>query len=388
MRKLRVGVIFGGQSGEHEVSLVSARSVIAALDPDKYQVVPIGITHAGRWLTSGDPMALLTAGPLAEPGGPSTGSGGGPSTGSGGDLAGPVAMGAERELVPGATGQRFPALDVIFPVLHGPFGEDGTIQGLLELAGVPYVGCGVLASAVGMDKIASKAVFAAAGLPQARYLAFIRREWERAPAEVIARIEGALTYPVFVKPANLGSSIGISKARDAGELAAALNEAARYDRRLLVEEGVPNVREIECAVLGNDDPIASVPGEVVPSNEFYDYAAKYIDGKSALLIPAPLPAPLAAQVREMAVRAYKALDASGLARVDFLLNAGTDELFINEANTMPGFTAISMYPKLWEATGLSYAELCDRLIELAVERQRDRARAQTSYAGALPTGGK
>jgi len=388
MRKLRVGVIFGGQSGEHEVSLVSARSVIAALDPDKYQVVPIGITHAGRWLTSGDPMALLTAGPLAEPGGPSTGSGGGPSTGSGGDLAGPVAMGAERELVPGATGQRFPALDVIFPVLHGPFGEDGTIQGLFELAGVPYVGCGVLASAVGMDKIASKAVFAAAGLPQARYLAFIRREWERAPAEVIARIEGALTYPVFVKPANLGSSIGISKARDAGELAAALNEAARYDRRLLVEEGVPNVREIECAVLGNDDPIASVPGEVVPSNEFYDYAAKYIDGKSALLIPAPLPAPLAAQVREMAVRAYKALDASGLARVDFLLNAGTDELFINEANTMPGFTAISMYPKLWEATGLSYAELCDRLIELAVERQRDRARAQTSYAGALPTGGK
>jgi len=388
MRKLRVGVIFGGQSGEHEVSLVSARSVIAALDPDKYQVVPIGITHAGRWLTSGDPMALLTAGPLAEPGGPSTGSGGGPSTGSGGDLAGPVAMGAERELVPGATGQRFPALDVIFPVLHGPFGEDGTIQGLLELAGVPYVGCGVLASAVGMDKIASKAVFAAAGLPQARYLAFIRREWERAPAEVIARIEGALTYPVFVKPANLGSSIGISKARDAGELAAALNEAARYDRRLLVEEGVPNVREIECAVLGNDDPIASVPGEVVPSNEFYDYAAKYIDGKSALLIPAPLPASLAAQVREMAVRAYKALDASGLARVDFLLNAGTDELFINEANTMPGFTAISMYPKLWEATGLSYAELCDRLIELAVERQRDRARAQTSYAGALPTGGK
>jgi D-alanine-D-alanine ligase len=386
--KLRIGVIFGGQSGEHEVSLVSARSVMAALDPDKYEVVPIGITHAGRWLTAGDPMALLAAGPLAEPVEAAASLAGDPSTSSGHGLAGDdQALATERELVPGATGQRFPALDVIFPVLHGPFGEDGTIQGLLDLAGVPYVGCGVLASAVGMDKIASKAAFAAAGLPQARYLAFIRREWERNPAEVIARIEAALAYPVFVKPANLGSSIGIAKARDAGELAAALTDAARYDRRLLVEEGVPNAREIECAVLGNDDPRASVPGEVVPSNEFYDYAAKYIDGKSALLIPAPLPAALAAQIREMAVRAYKALDASGLARVDFLLNSATDELFINEANTMPGFTAISMYPKLWEATGLSYAEICDRLIELAVERHQDRTRSQTSYAGALLAGG-
>jgi len=391
--KLRVGVIFGGQSGEHEVSLVSARSVMAALDPDKYVVVPIGITHAGRWLTAGDPLALLAAGG-AKAEAKVTRWQGDEVTSHGVTVSPchPVTVSeierAECELVPGATGRRFPALDVIFPVLHGPFGEDGTIQGLLDLAGVPYVGCGVLASAVGMDKIASKAVFAAAGLPQARYLAFIRREWERNPAEVIARIEAALTYPVFVKPANLGSSIGIAKARDAGELAAALTDAARYDRRLLVEEGVPNAREIECAVLGNDDPRASVPGEVVPSNEFYDYAAKYIDGKSALLIPAPLPAALAAQVREMAVRAYKALDASGLARVDFLLNGATDELFINEANTMPGFTAISMYPKLWEATGLSYAELCDRLIELAVERHQDRTRSQTSYAGALPTGGE
>lgn len=398
--KLRVGVIFGGQSGEHEVSLVSARSVMAALDPAKYEVVPIGITHTGRWLTTGDPLALLAAGPLAEPvetpaglaDGPSTSSGSAPLAGSGSgseadDQTARAAPAANRELVPGATGQRFPALDVIFPVLHGTFGEDGTIQGLLDLAGVPYVGCGVLASAVGMDKIASKAVFAAAGLPQARYLAFIRREWKRDPAEVIARIEGTLAYPLFVKPANLGSSIGISKARDASELAAALTEAARYDRRLLVEEAVPNAREIECSVLGNDDPLASVPGEVVPSNEFYDYAAKYIDGKSALLIPAPLPAALAAQIREMAVRAYKALDASGLARVDFLLNSATGELFINEANTMPGFTAISMYPKLWEATGLSYAEICDRLIELAVERHQDRARSQTSYTGALQAGG-
>jgi D-alanine-D-alanine ligase len=369
--RLRVGVIFGGQSGEHEVSLVSARSVMAALDPQKYEVIPIGIARSGRWLTSGDPMAQLSAGQLDA---------GSPEANHQTALTAPT---ANRELVPGATGQRFPPLDVIFPVLHGPFGEDGTLQGLLDLAGVPYVGCGVLASAVGMDKIASKAAFAAAGLPQVRYLGFLRCEWERAPQDVIARIEAALPYPLFVKPANLGSSIGISKARDAGELAAALTAAARYDRRLLVEASVPDAREIECSVLGNDDPIASVPGEVVPSNEFYDYAAKYIDGKSALLIPAPLPPALAQRVRELAVQAYKALDASGLARVDFLLNHTTGELFINEANTMPGFTAISMYPKLWEATGLSYPELCDRLIELAVERHRDRKRSLTTYTGAL-----
>lgn len=373
MAKLRVGVIFGGQSGEHEVSLASARAVMAALDPEKYEVVPIGITHAGRWLTTGDPLALLTAGdpdlavPAAEPA----------------QTAIAAAPATYRELVPGATGQRFPALDVVFPVLHGPFGEDGTLQGLLELAGVPYVGCGVLASAVGMDKITSKAVFAAAGLPQTRYLGFTRAEWERRPAEVIARVEATLTYPLFIKPANLGSSIGISKATDAAGLAAGLAEAARYDRRLVVEEAVPNAREIEVSVLGNDDPLASLPGEVVPSNEFYDYAAKYLDGKSALLIPAPLPEPLSASVREMAVRAYRALDAAGLARVDFLLNDATGALFINEVNTMPGFTAISMYPKLWAATGLSYAELCDRLIELALERRQERARSLTSYAGAL-----
>lgn len=375
MTRLRVGVIFGGQSGEHEVSLVSARSVMAALDPHKYEVVPIGITHAGRWLTTGDPLALLAAGDpdLALPT-------------AGANASAPAALttsASQRELVPGATGQRFPALDVIFPVLHGPFGEDGTIQGLLELAGVPYVGCGVLASAVGMDKITSKAVFAAAGLPQTRYLGFTRAEWERRPADVLAQIETTLTYPLFIKPANLGSSIGITKAKDAAALAAGLTEAARYDRRLLVEEAVPNAREIECSVLGNDEPLASLPGEVVPSNEFYDYAAKYIDGASALLIPAPLSESLTAQVRALAVRAYKALDAAGLARVDFLLNGATDELFINEVNTMPGFTAISMYPKLWEATGLSYAELCDRLIELALERRQERARSLTSYAGAL-----
>jgi D-alanine-D-alanine ligase len=252
---------------------------------------------------------------------------------------------------------------------------------------VAYVGCGVLASAVGMDKIACKAVFAAAGLPQPRYLPIKRRDWERSPQTVIASIEAALRYPVFVKPANLGSSIGISKAQDATELAASLTDAARYDRRLLVEEAVPNAREIEVSVLGNDDPSASVPGEVVPSNEFYDYAAKYIDGKSGLLIPAPLPAPIAARARELAVLAYKAIDGAGLARVDFLLDGDTLELCVNEVNTLPGFTAISMYPKMWEATGVSYVELVDRLIDLALERHQDKARSLTSFAGAMQPGG-
>ncbi|MEJ5197809.1 MAG: D-alanine--D-alanine ligase [Anaerolineae bacterium] len=366
--RIRVGVIFGGRSGEHEVSLASARSVMAALDREKYEIVPIGITHAGRWLTDGDPLARLVAG---EDGRPAAGSA-------------PMAAATDRrELVPGATGERFPQLDVIFPVLHGPFGEDGTVQGLFELADIPYVGCGVLASAVGMDKIVSKALFAAAGLPQVRYLAFTRREWEQEPAGVMARIEEGLSYPLFVKPANLGSSIGVSKVKEPAALAPALAEAARYDRRLVVEEAVPHAREIECSVLGNDEPIASVPGEVVPSNEFYDYAAKYIDGKSALLIPAPLPESLAEQVRDLAVRAFKAIDGAGLARVDFLLNGVTGELFVNEVNTMPGFTAISMYPKLWEASGLSYPALCDRLIELALERHRERSRSLTSYAGAM-----
>ncbi len=371
-RRLRVGVIFGGQSGEHEVSLASARSVIAALDPGRYEVVPIGITHSGRWLTAGDPMAMLSSGSVRD-------------IDSNEDaVTGLVPVGGQnRELAPGAPGQGFPKLDVVFPVLHGPFGEDGTVQGLLELAGTPYVGCGVLASAAGMDKIASKMLFAAAGLPQTRYLALKRRDWERTPGDLIAEVEAVLRYPVFVKPANLGSSIGISKAQNAEELGAALAEAARYDRRLLVEEGVPDAREIECSVLGNDDPIASVPGEVVPSSEFYDYAAKYIDGKSALLIPTPLSAPVAASVRRLAVQAYAALDAAGLARVDFLLNGITDELFINEVNTLPGFTAISMYPKLWEATGLSYAELVDRLVDLALERHQDKTRSITTFAGAM-----
>ncbi len=276
--RLRVGVIFGGRSGEHEVSLASSRSIMDALDPDRYEVVPIGITHSGRWLTAGNPMAVLSEGTTDDPTASVI-------------LSGAKNLGeaAGRELVPGATGTRFPPLDVAFPVLHGPYGEDGTLQGLLEIAGVPYVGCGVLASALAMDKVASKELFMARGLPVAAWRAVSRRDWEADPDEALAAVEAALRYPMFVKPANLGSSIGISKARTREQLRAGLDDAARYDRKLLVEEAVPNAREIECSVLGNDDPIASVPGEVLPCNEFYDYDAKYIAGRSEVLIPAPLP---------------------------------------------------------------------------------------------------
>ena len=365
-RKLRVGVVFGGRSGEHEVSLASARSIMAVMDRDKYDIVPIGITHDGRWLTSGDPLAALTAGgQTAAP-------------------ADPQAAAAGRELVPGATGGRFPLLDVIFPVLHGPYGEDGTVQGLLELAGVPYVGCGVLAGSLAMDKIVSKKIFIAHGLPVAPYRAITRKRWESEPAAVIAELETHLGYPMFVKPANMGSSVGVGRAGDRVELEAALAEAARYDRKLLIEAAVPNAREIECGVLGNDEPLTSVPGEIVPSSEFYDYAAKYLDGRSESRIPAPIPAEVAAQVREQALEAFLALDGAGLARVDFLLDDVSGELYLNEVNTMPGFTSISMYPQLWAASGLPYTELIDRLIELALERHADRERSQSIYAGAMP----
>ncbi len=337
-----------------------------ALDPARYDITPIGITHDGRWLTAGDPMARLAAGDASTTPGADNGSG--------------------RELVPGATGARLPALDVIFPVLHGPYGEDGTVQGLLELADLPYVGCGVLAGALGMDKIAAKHVYLAAGLPVAAFVALTRRDWETTPETALDHIEATLGYPVFVKPANLGSSIGIGKAADRAGLAAALDEAARYDRRLLIEDAVPHAREIECSVLGNDDPIASVPGEVVPSNEFYDYNAKYIDGDSQLLIPASLPAETARHIRELAVQAFQAVDGAGLARVDFLVNGDTHEMFLNEINTMPGFTDISMYPKLWEATGLPYPRIgrsADRIWRWSVTLTRV-ARTRRTRAPCLP----
>jgi D-alanine-D-alanine ligase len=388
--RLRIGVVFGGQSGEHEVSLASARSVMSVLDPDKYEIIPIGITHSGTWLIAGDPMAVLAAGgPREEAPLPSAGWAGEANSaerGQSSELVTHETGQSGRELVPGATGSAFPKLDVIFPVLHGPYGEDGTIQGLLELAGVPYVGCGVLASSLGMDKIASKHLFITYGLPVAPFQEVKRRTWDQDPKEVILGLEAALNYPMFVKPANLGSSIGISKVARREELRAALIDAARYDRKMIVEEAVPNAREIECSVLGNDDPIASVPGEVVPSNEFYDYSAKYLDNRSQLLIPAPIPAEASARVRELAVRAFKAIDGAGLARVDFLMNGVTGELFVSELNTIPGFTAISMYPKLWEASGIPYAELVDRLVDLALERQTDKARSLTTYGGAISAG--
>jgi D-alanine-D-alanine ligase len=371
-RKIRVGIIFGGRSGEHEVSLRSARSVMAAIDKEKYEAVPIGITKEGHWLVGGDPMKALASRVdprlLKAP----------DSAAEGRALK--VVTKEEAALVPRAS--TLSELDVIFPVLHGPFGEDGTVQGLLELAGLPYVGAGVTGSAVGMDKIIFKDVMQAHGLPIMPYLAVKRKHWEAERESVLDAVEAELDYPVFTKPANLGSSVGISKCHDRTGLAAGLDEAARFDRKLLVEYAVPHAREIEVSVLGNDEPIASLPGEIIPKREFYDYAAKYIDeGEDAsdLVIPAPLSDELTAHVRQLALQTYLAIDCAGLARVDFLLNGETGELFVNEVNTIPGFTSISMYPKLWEATGISYTELISRLIDLALDRHADNQRSQTSY---------
>lgn len=369
--KIRVGVIFGGRSGEHEVSLASARSVMGAIDRDKFEVVPVGITKEGRWIASGDPMRALEAGdagasqPAALLGDPSR--------------RGLMRL-EDTERAVEAT--RLAELDVVFPVLHGPYGEDGTIQGLLELAGIPYVGAGVTGSAVGMDKAIFKDVMRAHGLPIVDSLVFKRKEWDADPEGVMERIEERLGYPVFTKPVNLGSSVGISKCHDWAGLAAGLAEAARYDRKLLIEAAVPAAREIEVSVLGNDDPIASVPGEILPSREFYSYDAKYLDtGEDAsdLLIPAPISPEQTELARDLAIRAYKAIDCAGMARADFLLSGETGELYINELNTLPGFTVISMYPKLWEATGIPYPELIDRLIECALERFEDKERSETSY---------
>jgi D-alanine-D-alanine ligase len=367
-RKIRVGVIFGGRSGEHEISLMSARSVMDAIDPERYEIVPIGISSEGRWITGADPMRALEQGGDAE------------SAAILGDPSQRALMRMERtddDLTLSSVAE----LDVIIPVLHGPFGEDGTIQGLLELAGLPYVGAGVLGSAVAMDKVVFKKVMEAERIPILPYRLVLRSEWQRDPAGVVARIEADFDYPVFTKPVNLGSSVGISKCVGRQALEQGLAEAARYDRRVVVEQGI-EAREIECSVLGNDDPVASIAGEIIPSREFYSYQAKYLDmGEEAsdLLIPAPIPAAIHDQVRAWAVRAYKAIDCAGMARVDFLLEKSTDRLYMNEINTIPGFTAISMYPKLWEASGLPYSELIERLIALALERYDDKQRNKTTY---------
>lgn len=368
-KRLVVGIIFGGRSGEHEVSLMSAQGVMGAVDKTKYEIVPIGITKEGRWLASGDPLKALSSGNDAES-----------------NPAALLAQPGQRGLIqledqgqrPGITAEEVGQLDVVFPVLHGPYGEDGTLQGLLELAGIPYVGPGVTAAAVGMDKALFKDIMCAKGLPVTRYLVLKRKDWEQNPEQTLARIEGEIGYACFVKPANLGSSVGISKASTRAELGEALDEASLYDRKLVVEAAV-DAREIELSVLGNDEPIVSIPGEIIPCNDFYDYAAKYVNGDSELLIPAPIPAETARLAQRLAIEAYRAIDCAGMARADFLLDRHTNEVYVNELNTIPGFTPISMYPKLWEASGISYSELIERLIELALERFEDKNRSATSY---------
>ena len=365
-KKIRVGILFGGRSGEHEVSLTSAASVLKALDSKRYEVVPIGITREGKWLLGSAADKLL-------PGVLENGRAVAPSV----DPSGPQLIPLSAELSP--PGRQVPEVDVIFPVLHGTFGEDGTVQGLLELAGVPYVGAGVLGSAAGMDKDIMKKLFRDAGLPVVPWLVVLRGEWEKEPARVARRIGREIRYPLFVKPANLGSSVGISKVRQARELSAAMNLAASFDRKILVEKAV-DAREIECSVLGNDRPEASVAGEVIPVNEFYDYEAKYVKEGSELIIPARLNARQMEQVQQFSIRAFQAVDCAGMARVDFLLDRKKGKLFVNEINTIPGFTPISMYPKLWEASGLPYPRLVNRLIELAFERHRENARTHYTFS--------
>jgi len=402
MAKLRVGILFGGRSGEHEVSLLSAASVLNAIDKTKYEVVPIGITKDGRWLTAehaerllhgekqvdksrseqhlraGDPEATPGAAVLAT----------GESV-----VVPPEPARREAGLAPFQTdanlrraSDRAINVDVIFPVLHGTFGEDGTIQGLLELADMAYVGAGVLGSSAGMDKDVMKSLFRAAGLPIVKHVTVLRSQFERDPKKVQKLVASKLRYPVFVKPANLGSSVGISKAHDAKELGPAISEAAKFDRKIVIEEGVGGkrnkAREIECAVLGNDDPKASVAGEIIPCKEFYDYDAKYLVEGSEAVIPAKITKAEMKTVQKLAIAAFQAVDCTGLARVDFLMEPGSHKksrrIFVNEINTMPGFTAISMYPKMWTESGVSYPELIDRLIQFGIERHEDKKRNQYS----------
>ena len=402
-KKLRVGVLFGGRSGEHEVSLLSAASVMQAMDPTKYEVVPIGITKQGVWVTGAQAEKLLhgesaasknkaarAAAKSAAKGSPKTEAKTTAKPGTARLTAGELTFAPPSPNEHGFTPFAAPrsaaagaiAVDVIFPVLHGTFGEDGTIQGLLELADIPYIGSGVLGSAAGMDKDIMKRLFADSRLPLVKHVTVSSAQWERQPKQVQKDVESALKYPVFVKPANLGSSVGISKAHDASELPAAINEAALYDRKIVIEQGVGGkrykAREIECSVLGNDDPVASICGEIVPAKEFYDYDAKYNNSASELLIPARLDHTQSRQVQEMAIRAFQSVECRGLARVDFLMDPLTGHFYLNEVNTMPGFTSISMYPKLWAASGLEYPALIDKLIELALERHMDKKRNKYS----------
>ena len=393
MKRLRVGVIYGGRSSEHEVSLASAAAICSQLDPARYEPVPLFIDRSGRWRVADRLPATQSAGAVIER---ARNLAALPAPEHGEVEAHLVAHPTEHPILtigrtgdgsgalPAAAGTRVSglALDVVFPIVHGPCGEDGTLQGLLELAGIPYVGAGVLASAVAMDKTVAKVLFKARGLPTVPGRVVTGVEWEDDPDGVVERIEAAFDYPLFVKPANLGSSVGVSKASDRPTLRRGLADAWTFDDKLLVEVAVPDAREIECSVLGNDAPEASVPGEVVPAGEFYDYDSKYLDDRSELIIPAPLSAERTARVRALAVDAYRALDCTGMARVDFLLDEAGDRLYLNEVNTLPGFTTISQYAKLWEASGLPYPKLLDRLIELAMARHRRRRRLRSSRPGA------
>jgi D-alanine-D-alanine ligase len=366
-KRLRIGVLFGGRSGEHEVSLASAASVIRALDPEKYEAVPIGISKDGRWLVGTGSLKMLA------------------DVLKSGDRVVLPPDPSAASLVPlgPAAGQPSVSVDVVFPVLHGTFGEDGTVQGLLELAGLPYVGAGVLASAVGMDKDVQKRLFDETGLPIVPFLAIRRSEWERERAKVLKAIKKKFRFPIFVKPATLGSSVGMTRVKAAHDISAAMDLAAEFALKIIVERGVTG-REIEVSVLGNDELTASVPGEIVPHREYYDYRAKYLEQGTQLLIPAKLNRKQVAVFQNYAVRAFRAIDGTGMARCDFFLERRTGKIFINELNTIPGFTSISMYPKLWEASGLPYPKLIDRLIELAMELHRDKAR--TKYSIELPSG--
>ncbi len=369
MSRIRIGVLFGGRSTEHEVSILSARSIIGALDPQRFEVVPLYIDRTGRWLLGESLQRLIQAEDTQQyvylPPDPT-----------------------QRALVPAAraaeSGARLPPLDVVFPVFHGLNGEDGTIQGVLELANVPYVGSGVLGSALGLDKIYMKRAFAAVGLPVVEYLPTTRRRFEQDPTTFASEVEARLGYPCFAKFANSGSSVGTTKAHNREELLAGLRLAAGFDRKLLVERGI-DARELEVSVLGNDEPEASVVGEVIPAREFYDYEAKYLDEGSTLAIPAEIPTDSSEEIRAMAVQAFQAVDAAGMARVDFFLERKTNRVYVNEVNTIPGFTRISMYPKLWEASGLPYPRLLERLIELAIERFKDKQRSQTAIDSRLRT---
>jgi D-alanine-D-alanine ligase len=386
VKRLRIGVLYGGRSGEHEVSLASAAAVFANLDRNRYEPVAIRIEKDGRWALADRPPIAASAAEVIEH--------------SRVEAARQIRSGREVHLVarpseetilsikrsPDASPESSEAsvtglhVDVMFPVLHGPYGEDGTVQGLLELANVPYVGAGVAASALGMDKALMKVLFAARGLPVCDYRVVLRRTWEQRSADITAELERALGYPMFVKPANLGSSVGISKAKDAATLRTAMELAGSYDRKIVIEAAVPDAREIECAVLGNDDPQASLPGEVIPGREFYDYEAKYLDDSSQTIIPADLPSGMVDEVQRLSIAAFRAIDCAGMARVDFLVSRSTGAIVVNEINTIPGFTTISMYSKMWAATGVSYPMLLDRLVELALERHAVKQQLRTSLA--------